>query len=75
MVSQVEDHIGVNGTEVQRAILLGAETGRLRFGAPAARPGSTRKPSARHNVCKQELRCSAPMLADIAIRKFEATAP
>jgi hypothetical protein len=27
MVSQVEDHIGINGTEVQRAILLGAETG------------------------------------------------
>jgi hypothetical protein len=31
MVSQVEDHIGVSGTEVQRAILLGAETGRLSF--------------------------------------------
>jgi hypothetical protein len=36
MVSQVEDHIGVSGTEVQRAILLGAENGRLHFaGVPA----------------------------------------
>ena len=36
MVSQVEDHIGVSGTEVQRAILLGAETGQLHFaGVPA----------------------------------------
>jgi hypothetical protein len=36
MVSQVEDHIGVSGTEVQRAILLGAQIGRLHFaGVPA----------------------------------------
>jgi hypothetical protein len=36
MVSQVEDSISVSGTEVQRAILLGAETGRLAFvGVPA----------------------------------------
>jgi hypothetical protein len=36
MVSQVEDHIGVSGVEVQRAILLGAQTGRLHFaGVPA----------------------------------------
>jgi hypothetical protein len=36
MVSQVEDRIGVNGTEVQRTILLGVETYRLYFaGVPA----------------------------------------
>jgi hypothetical protein len=41
MLSQVEDHIGVSGVEVQRDP-LGAETGRLDFAGVAAHSSAVR---------------------------------